>query len=133
MPPPNTSTTQIQIDNLADRMDAGFMEIKEMLRSYEERTRSLETKEAGCQPVIHARLDAHQQAIADHTTKLATKSVQVNTLEKSILTLGENINNRLAKLAVMYNILGAIGIVLLASIIGLIWSLITGQATLVFK
>ena len=122
MTPPNTSALQAQINGLGERMQQGFDEIKVMLHSYEERTRTLEHKEAGCQPIIHARLDAQQQDIAGHDTKLATKSQQINALEKQV-----------ARLATMYSVFVFIGSSLGLSIIALIWSLITGRAEIIFK
>jgi len=121
-PPDNTSVLQVQIDSLGERMQQGFDEIKDMLRSYEERTRAIEQREAGCQPIMHARLDAMQQYIIDHNTKFTTKSQQINSLEKQV-----------ARLAGMYNFFVFIGSALGLSVIALIWALITGQAQVIFK
>jgi hypothetical protein len=121
-PPGNSSALQVQIDGLGERMQQGFDDIKGMLRSYEERTRLLEIKESGCQPIIHARLDAMQQDISDHKTKFATKSQQINSLEKQV-----------ARLATMYGFFIFVGSAFGISLISLIWALITGRAEVIFK
>ena len=45
MPPASTAVLQAQIDSLGIRMDKGFDEIKDLLRSYEERMRKTRSEE----------------------------------------------------------------------------------------
>jgi uncharacterized protein involved in exopolysaccharide biosynthesis len=122
MTPSQTAALQAQIDSLGDRMASGFDEIKSLLISIEERTRLLETSEAGYQPLANSRIDAVVLKIADHETRLATKSQQINTLDKQV-----------AKLVGMYNFFIFVGSAFGLSLISLIWALITGHAQVVFK
>jgi predicted RNase H-like nuclease (RuvC/YqgF family) len=122
MPPENTSALEAQIHSLEERTVAGFTEIKDMLRSYEERTRAIEKLEAGCQPIVTGRIDAVWRKVDEHETRLETKSQQINSLEKQV-----------ARLATMYTAFVFIGSTLGVSVIALIWAMITGQATVVFR
>lgn len=122
MPPENTYALEAQIHSLEERTVAGFTEIKDMLRSYEERTRAIEKLEAGCQPIVTGRIDAVWRKVDEHETRLETKSQQINSLEKQV-----------ARLATMYTAFVFIGSTLGVSVIALIWAMITGQATVVFR
>jgi predicted RNase H-like nuclease (RuvC/YqgF family) len=126
MTPPKASIDisvfQDQINSLGDRMDAGFTEIKDLLRSYEERTRAIEQREAGCQPLITGRIDAVWRKVDDHETRLTTKSQQINALERQV-----------ARLAMVYNFFVFVSSALGLSVIALIWAMITGQATVIFR
>ena len=125
-PPPNVSATQIQIDNLADRMDAGFTEIKDMLRSYEERTRKIEQHEAGCQPIVIARIDAHDRELQEHNTRLTTKSQQINKLEQQVSKMADMYRN-------IYRFAWFVGSAFILSVSAFLWALITHQAMVVIK
>ena len=73
MTPPRTTsleTSQAQIDVLGERMDKGFNELKEMLLRYEERLRGLETREAGCAPLLNSRLEAAWRKLDSHEVEL---------------------------------------------------------------
>lgn len=105
------SALQAQIDALGVRMDKNFDEIKVMMHDFGERVRSIETKEAGCAPLLNARLDAAWRTIDEHGKR-------IKDIEKLMPILN----------AVLW-----VGTFLGVSIIALIWSLITGQATVVFK
>jgi hypothetical protein len=126
MTPSQTAALQAQIDSLGDRMASGFDEIKSLLISIEERTRLLETSEAGYHPLANSRIDAVVLKIADHETRLATKSQQINTLEKQI-----------SKMVDMYKGISrfcwAIGIAVILASGSFVWALITHQAMVVFK
>ncbi len=132
-PPHNPSALQIQIDSLGGQMKQGFDEIKQMLRDYEERTRTLETREAGCQPIIHARIDALTQDVAEQNTRLATKSQQINTLETNVTKLAEQIKQVLGIYKSMQKFYLAIAIPFFLAVGGFILALITHQAMVVFK
>jgi chromosome segregation ATPase len=122
MPPSSTSALEARIDRLEERMVAGFTDIQDMLRSYDERTRAIERLEAGCQPIVYARLDAIQQDLLDHNTRLAMKSQQII-----------NINTQMSDLMHMYRLFVWVGTAMGGSIISLIVALITGHAQVVFK
>lgn len=112
---------QRQIDNLGERMDKSFAELKDMMRSFDERLLSFnerlhnaENREAGCQPILTARLDAAFRKLDEHERKI------------------ESHNDYLAVLRTAYRVQVFIASALGISIIALIWSLITGQARLDF-
>jgi hypothetical protein len=127
MPPGNVNAAaaaalQDQIDNLGARMDKGFDEIKALVRSFDERVRGVEMQEAGCKPIITSRVDASWRKLDEHDTTLGKHDERIKTLDK-----------QLGRLMSMYGIFVFIGGGLGLSVIALIWSLITGQATVVFR
>lgn len=135
-PPNNSAALQVQIDSLGAQVKQGFDEIKDLLRSYEERTRAIETREAGCQPLIQGRIDAVWRRVDEHDTKLATKSQQINELEKKIDKQNEQIGklgDLISKLVPMYKVFVFISSALGTAVIALIISLITGQAQITVK
>ncbi len=73
--------SQAQLDALGERMDKGFSEIKEMLKGFDERVRGLETREAGCQPILTSRIDAAWRKIDSHETELGRLTKVVDKLE----------------------------------------------------
>ncbi len=113
---------QAQIDNLGERMEKGFDELKDMILSFDTRVRGLETREAGSQPVFTAGLEAARKRLDEH-------ELQLRGLEKDISKLTLDCS----KLTVAYGVLVFIGSSALLSVIALIWALITGQAEVVFK
>jgi hypothetical protein len=115
MPPASTAVLQAQIDSLGIRMDKGFDEIKDLLRSYEERMRKTEQLEAGCQPVI--------------TTQIKSVFLELGKHDGRIEKLEKQLGRVMAMYSVFIFISGALGL----SIIALIWAMITGQATVVFR
>lgn len=62
--------TQVQLDGLGSRFDKGLDEIKNMIRSFEERVRAVEQREAGCYPLVAARLEAAEKEIAAQKDKI---------------------------------------------------------------
>jgi heterodisulfide reductase subunit A-like polyferredoxin len=72
MTPPSGQTTalQAQITALGERMEQGFTELKQIMTGVEGRVRSLETREAGCQPVITAKVDAVAKKVEEHEADL---------------------------------------------------------------
>ncbi len=66
-------------------MDRGFGEMKEMLTGIDSRVRRLENSEAGCQPLVNARLDAAWRKIEEH-------SADIEELEKAQKSLLETIS-----------------------------------------
>lgn len=113
MAPPGVS--QSQISALEQRIEKGFDELKEMLKGFDERVRAVEQREAGCQPIITARLDAAFRKIDDHDLRL--------------ITVEKHADRMMAAYQFMLFMGSALGL----SVIALIWALITGQAQVVFK
>jgi len=60
------SALQAQINALGERMEKEFGDVKNMIRGFDERVRSLETREAGCQPILTERIDAAWRKIGEH-------------------------------------------------------------------
>lgn len=61
---------QQQLDGLGARFDKGFDEIKNLMRSFDERIRSIELREAGCSPLLVARITAVEKQIATQNTEI---------------------------------------------------------------
>jgi chromosome segregation ATPase len=117
---------QAQLDALGERMDRNFEEIKAMMRSFDERVRAVETREAGCQPVIQARIDAAWRKLDEHDTSL-------RVLEKQLSEQTKNLNGVIEQQRSLYAILRwGVGILtaLLTVTLGMF---ITGQAAIIFK
>jgi len=73
-------------------MDHGFDELKELLRNSEERMRALETKEAGCQPLVNGRIDAAWREIDAHRVSIKDISGKVESQERAIEVLQQSNN-----------------------------------------
>jgi hypothetical protein len=122
MTPPRTisqETSQAQIDVLGERMDKGFNEIKEMLLRYEERLRGLETREAGCAPLISSRVEAAWRKIDGHETEL-------NNLRATLTEMGK-VSGQLESIAKW--MLG----IFTALIISLMIAFLTGKIDILFR
>ena len=74
---------QRQIDDLGDRMDKNFNEIKAMLQDYEKRIRGLENEQAGCQPLTNARLTAVETLIRSHDNQIQALNQTVEELQST--------------------------------------------------
>lgn len=74
---------QRQIDALGVRIDKGFDEIKAILSSNGERLRTLETTEAGCQPLITSRMDAAWREIDSHGNDIRELMDTVQALKQT--------------------------------------------------
>jgi hypothetical protein len=122
MTPSNASALQTQIDNLGERMDKGFDEIKALVRSFDDHVRVVEMKEAGCQPITISRLDSTWRRLDDHEVRFVQHDARHQKLDR-----------QLGRAMSMYGIFVFISSALGLSVIALIWSLLTGQATVVFK
>ena len=68
---------QQQLDGLGSRFDKGFDEIKNLMRSFDERIRSVELREASCSPLLVARITAAEG-------KLAAQEKQIYDLREMI-------------------------------------------------
>lgn len=70
----NGLSLQQQITNLGIAMEKGFDRMENLFRAFEERMRSMETREAACQPIIQARVDGMRAEI--ETLKSDNKSLR---------------------------------------------------------
>lgn len=80
--------TQAQHEQLIAHIDSGFSEIKSMLGDYERRLREVETREAGCQPVLQGRLAAVEKKQTEHDEtikKLVIVSDRLENISKWLL------------------------------------------------
>lgn len=78
---------QAQIDRLAARMERGIEELKEMLQGFDNRVRSVEHREAACQPVVQARLDAAWRKIDENSTQIDLLNKTIQELRLTITEL----------------------------------------------
>jgi len=74
---------QAQIDALGERMSRGFEEIKTMLLRYEERLRGIETREAGCSPLITARIDAAWRRLDTHDVEISKLNEMIKEVSQT--------------------------------------------------
>lgn len=79
------ASIQAQLNNLGDRIDKGFSELRETIMGYEARIRILENTQAGCQPLMTSRIDAAFRKIDEHTTKIEALT-EANQQLKQIIT-----------------------------------------------
>jgi FtsZ-binding cell division protein ZapB len=74
---------QVQINNLGERMDAGFREVKEAIQAFESRVRAVEQQHAGCQPLLQSRIDAAWRKIDEHDTDIKALHQMVTELKQT--------------------------------------------------
>jgi hypothetical protein len=87
-PAPSQQTAlQKQIDDLGVRMDRGFEELKGLMIGYEGRLRGIETREAGCQPIINSRMDAAWKAIDVHSADIKAHTEDIQSMKQTIVEL----------------------------------------------
>jgi hypothetical protein len=58
-----TGVNQQQLDGIGARFDKGFDEIKNLMRSFDERIRSVELRAARCSPLLVARITAAEKKL----------------------------------------------------------------------
>lgn len=75
--------TQTQVDGLAERMDRGFAELKEMLVRYDERLRGMETREAGLSSALQGRLETAWQRLDEQSAQVRALGEGLARMEKS--------------------------------------------------
>lgn len=51
-------------------MEQGFNKLEQIMTGVEGRVRGLETREAGCQPIVNARMDAAWKKIDEHDAEI---------------------------------------------------------------
>jgi hypothetical protein len=82
-PPSGQSALQQQIVALGDRMEQGFSELKTIMTGVEGRVRGLEQREAGCQPIVQARMDAAWKRIDEHESEIKRLSDAILELRQT--------------------------------------------------
>lgn len=116
---------QAAIGLLTQRMEtmgASVEELKGMVKELVVSVGALEKREIRCQAEVIGRADTNHLRIMEHEK-------QLETLEK----WREQADKILTKLNLAYGVLVFLGSALGISVIGLIWSLITGHAVVMFK
>jgi len=113
------SATQTQINALGERFDKGISEIKTMLTGFDERLRGLETREAGCAPMMVARMNAAWARIDAHDAELSKLKDAIFSVNRSTSQLE----------AISKWILGIFTVVLTA----LILAVLTGKILIVLQ
>lgn len=80
---------QQQLDGLGARFDKGFDEIKELMRSFDERIRAVELREASCSPLLVARITTAEQQIASQKIEIdeLRKMVEMQSTAANKITL----------------------------------------------
>ena len=114
----SNSASQAQILALSERMDRNFGEVKAMLQGFDERLRSLENREAGCQPMVQSRIDAAWRKLDDHDTKISAANTNHLHLMNQVKNLYSILNWILGILTL---IIGAVAV-----------ALVTGRAVIQF-
>jgi hypothetical protein len=69
--------TQAQVDGLGARFDKGFDEIKSLMRSFDERIRSIELREASCSPLLIARIAAIEKQVTNQQEEIEKMRLMV--------------------------------------------------------
>lgn len=131
--PPGLSSEQSQLDHLGTRLDQGFGELKTLLYSFDGRLRAIEHMEAGCQPIVTQRIDGVLKTLSDHETRLATKSQQINTLEKQVQKMLDMYEGLAGMYKTAQKVVIAMGIAFFTATGGFIWALIVHRAEVIFK
>lgn len=81
------SALQRQITDLGERMEKGFDKIEKLVTGMDARVRAVEQKEASCQPITQARLDAVWREVDEQKAKIKTLEDEIETMSKAILKL----------------------------------------------
>lgn len=74
---------QGQINNLGDRMEKGFAELKTIMTGVEQRLRNVETSEAGSHPIINDRIDNAWIEIKKHADDIKRLDDMVDGLAQT--------------------------------------------------
>ncbi|NPV85993.1 MAG: hypothetical protein HPY45_08305 [Anaerolineae bacterium] len=106
---------QAQIDHLAERLTAEFSEMKVIMHGIEDRVRKMEQTEAGCFPVVNAKLEQVFRKLEDHDTR-------IGILEKAV-----------AEISMTNKILRWILSILTGVMVALLVAVVTGKATFMFR
>jgi hypothetical protein len=98
MTPTNLSTLQAQLAALGETMQQSLQRVEINIQDINQRLRGLETREAGCQPLINQRLDAAWRTIDEQKTEIATVK---KTAEEERIALAERITKLESRLALV--------------------------------
>jgi hypothetical protein len=77
------AASQSQITALGDRMEQGFNELKQIMTGVEGRVRGLENREAGCQPIVNARMDAVWKRVDEHDAEIKELRSTITELKQT--------------------------------------------------
>lgn len=116
-PAANANYAQEQINALGESMQRGFEEIKSLLRSMDERVRTIENSQAGSYPVLSSQVAAAWR-------ELEVLKVKGEERQKCITAL-EN------KVGTMQTVLTWLAVTFGGMIATLLWQVFTGQIVLV--
>lgn len=83
VPASQQTALQAQITALGDRMEQGFNKLESIMTGVEGRVRGLETREAGCQPIITSRIDAAWREIEAHKMEIKKLSDAILELKQT--------------------------------------------------
>lgn len=78
---------QDQINSLGNRMEKGFDELKQIVSGFDKRVRDVELKEANCNPILTARVDAAWRKLDEHDAVLKEMDKAMEELKKTISEL----------------------------------------------
>lgn len=114
MPTPSGAQTaqtalQAQITDLGVRMEKGFAKLEDIMTGVESRVRGLEQREAGCSPMVNARLDAAWKAIDELKTANVLQSETNTDLREGTESLRRLVTGIETKVAIIFGALGLIG------------------------
>lgn len=103
------SALQAQITALGERMDQGFNKIELLITGVESRVRSLEQREAGCQPIVNQQISASWKAIDELKTANVLQGETNADLRKETESLRRLVTGLETKVAIITGALGLVG------------------------
>jgi len=81
------NVNQAQLDGLGARFDKGFDEIKSLMKSFDERIRAIELREAGYSPLLLKRIDAAEKEIVEHKKEISDLRILIQSQADTAETL----------------------------------------------
>lgn len=88
----NAEQTQKQFDGIGLRFDKGFDEIKNLMRSFDDRIRAIELREASCQPMLDARIGNTERTLIAHKSDLLEMRQMIQKQTDMVEALNSVIN-----------------------------------------
>lgn len=82
--------TQEQLNGLGDRFDRGFDELKNLLRSFDDRIRSVELTQASTNPILSAQIMTIQTQQVEHKKEIDALHKTLNDLNKTYIALNQS-------------------------------------------
>jgi chromosome segregation ATPase len=126
------SDSQATIALLAQKLDmfGGLLvELKGLMQQLDQRLQQVERNTASYQSANDARLDETNRRLDEHEREIEKQESEINGLKTRI----NQSELTVQRLMIAYGVLVFIGSAFGLSVIALIWSLLTGQAQLVFQ